>query len=167
VAVSEIIGGFAIGAVGLAAVVTHGNPGGVGAIGFGGVLMYSGYRSLKHSASAVSADFQESLAIFQFEQHIVQLSSEVNPNSVRDYTPEQLSEAKLAANSILQTGYLPSQIADQLRYIIAVIDAEFKRREKEAKKEWCQNSKGDPCPDKIRDDLGQLEVWAPVKLGPN
>jgi RHS repeat-associated protein len=134
VAIGEIVGGCAMVICGAGAIISHGNPlGGVAVVG-GVVLAGSGIHSLRHSANGVSADFTQSLGIFLFEQQIIKLSSEVNSSSVRDFTPEELSEAKLAANSILQTGFLPSEIAQQVANIIDAINAEFDRRQEEARK---------------------------------
>jgi RHS repeat-associated protein len=153
VAGGEVVGGFAMMAGGGLAVISHGNPGGYFAITIGGGLTYAGYRSLKRTSSDVAAEFSAEFEIFKFEQQILKLASEINPTSVRDFTPEELSEAKLAANSLLATGFLPAQLSEQLRNALAIIDAEFKRREEEAKKKdeeerrkKCEASGRTDCP---------------------
>jgi hypothetical protein len=82
----------------------------------------------------VSADFADSLATFKFEQQLGRVLSEINTTSVRAFTPEELSEAKVAAESILRTGFLPFSFNQQVRDSLRVIEQEFDRREQEAKK---------------------------------
>jgi hypothetical protein len=62
---------------------------------------------------------------------------------------------ELAANSILQTGFLPSEIARQIADVIAIIDAEFARRQEEAKKK-------DEEERRRRDEPQQPEDQAPT-----
>jgi RHS repeat-associated protein len=134
VAGGEILGGVGMIGIGLGGVISHGNPLGYALIVGGGGLAGAGFHSLRKNSSSVAAEFSAELEIFKFEQQILKLASEINPTSVRDFTPEELSEAKLAANSLLATGFLPNQIAEQVRNAIAIINAEFNRREEEARK---------------------------------
>jgi hypothetical protein len=82
---------------------------------------------------------------------------------VRDFTPEQLSEAKAAANSILATGFLPKDVADQVRNIISIIDAEFARLEAEAKKKDDEEKKRRGACAAFPDGCGSAErIDAPI-----
>jgi hypothetical protein len=119
--------------IGLGAVISHGNPlGGIGIV-VGGGIVAAGYHSLKHSADEVSADFADSLATFKFEQQLGRVLSEINTTSVRAFTPEELSKAKVAAESILRTGFLPFSFEQEAKKK----DDEERRRKCVTEREDC------------------------------
>ena len=110
------------------------------AVSVGGGGIKWGYAELRE-ASAATTELSQARAIFQFEKDIENVLSQLNATTVRDFTDQQLWDAKTANQSIRDQRKLPIQILDQLRNTLWMIDAEIERRRREAIKHWEERQK--------------------------
>jgi hypothetical protein len=137
----EMIGGTAIGIAGLAGMISEPHPLWLLPIGVGGYFAHQGYEPLRESSSDLSSEFSQAYRIYQFENGIQDVFSQLNATTVRDFTDQQLWDAKTAAQSIRDQGFLPIQLRDQLLKDLWMIEAELERRRQEAIKRWEEQQK--------------------------